>query len=1651
MAFEYNPFFNYQTNENLVEYNGFLIPENKAVDKRNGRILICENGKWKDQDKNIIDLEYVLSYSNAINDSGQIITKDSLINLDTQQLNFDINHPLDIEIQPSYDGSVNLIINDDKNTPRLINSRFSTREKNTYEIVDRIGENDTNIYSSDSFEKDTSLYFQYKTNPKIYYKGFINGILPVGQYCFYFTYCDADNNESDFIGESGLIPVFIGVDGDPFSMDGGIKNQVSNKGIKLQLKNLDSSYNYLKIYYIRYFADYQQNRVYDCKKIYQKYAINSNRITIQITGNEEAEDLDPNILNAERFNAKSILTQAQCKNMLFFGNIVKNYDNYKELQDCALRIVPKCLLVDNANVKQNKNYSKDGYYSSYNMYSNVGYFNGEYYRFGVVFIYDNGTLSSVYNTLGYDTNNQDSINYIGNLFDQQNGLRKYIKIDDEGWVINQGDYSGNYQLNSRGVCKIINNSNNSIIKVQFKIPEEISNYLTTLGIRGLFFVRQKRIPNLLAQCYILPMDTVLQAPVIKVGEGEDYRTESFVTQEKSYIQETQITPSWTYKKKIVTQEKLLVENAYDKRIYKYGSPENISFNSYAAICPDFLLNQPYYNQIFNGSKFKLQRATSGAYLEHKESSIGDRFYIEKDQNINFKDSTNKQVKICTVTEDVPTIALDKTIFKLEIGKGEESYRFNYAQIDNGTYSAGDEDFDSINNATNIVRGKYSPYLAISGSTLDIGELYNIYQDSYIDDDQQYLTRMHSSEPFYAISDRYNWEEFNRESTTLYLDCFRGDCYYNIFTYRLNRNFNDASLPNNDQIIDKNTWKDHYRAQDPAEFKNISRSDINAVQLGSWITIEVMSSYNYALRSEDNSYVSEAALMGSPRSFYPRKQSMWLGNYKMPDSYLYNDAYRASLGYKRYFSLQDTNYVKNSFSNRIQYSAIAIQDSFKNNYRESYSTYFRDYSSEYGSIQKLVEINGNLLVVFEHAIGLAAINERILAGEGDGGEVFINTKNVLPEELVIITNTYGTQWPESVIKTEAGNIYGVDTIAKKIWRIKGGQQLELISDFKVNKFLIDNISLGERELYPIIGIKNVKTHYNNNKKDIMFTFYDDIYKDEEKVWNLCYNELLEEFITFYSWVPSYSENIDTQFFSFNRNTSKAISMLDVNNYANASRTGVVLNSPLLTEIKSNGEVVVCTTEIYYRDPATKEIINDSAIEYKILKDHWGYYSFFTIDRDEPGKKKLKITGEGKNNLLTLMKSYNQKVVTLYIQPIVYNGNIQNGEESIMQFKPQQICFTFKELLNSLTTDFYLHGRAGIFNVTENIYPTHWYGEYHPFEFEFVVNDKIGQQKIFTNLEIISNKAEPESFHFEIEGDNYEFSSDKRNMYFRQEATKNIYQNLGSDMLYDRSYTDVAADPYTYEQYYRGGEDKNSNRKYNEYKDYYNNKMGFDKVYPVESQGLVKQEKSTIFPLYYEKVDTYNDIYYMYRGMLDEISSQGYDFKNLSGSEINWNRDLNQFNIITHIKNNQIPLVGNSYYKEGKWHIQIPSIVFNQKNETSWGHISDYFTLDQSQLDGTDILLSYPGNISNLDIPPIVINSTNIPKDLQNDQITYDKLPNIYKALGKNSWEYGIDVTNGWTYRKETKIRDKWMKVRVRYSGKNLAIIHSVITLYNISYS
>lgn len=1594
LAKAYNPLYNYQTNVNLCKIDNFIIPEGYVVDSYNGKIL-------KDSE------EYDSSRYIKYNEEYLYATAGSLIDFDTEQLNFDLEHPVDIEVQPSYDGSVNLILNDNKNIPRLINSRFSVREKDTYEIVDRIGENDTNIYSQNTFDQDTSLYFKYSINPIIGFGGYISGSLPVGQYCFYLTYCDADDNESDFISETGVIPVFIGNDNSPKSIDGGIKNENSTKGVILNIHNIDPSYNYLKVYYIRYFADYQQNRVVECKKISRRYNIQQNYIIINITGEENVEELDPNIINVSHFNPKNILAQAQCKNMLFFGNITKNTDNYKELSDCALRIVPYLEESSISNISNNYESSNFdfGYYNSQNMYKKVGYANYEYYRFGVVFIYNDGTLSSVYNTLGRILKNNNSLE-IPKLFNSKTE-RNYIKSNEDGWIT-QNQFGTETYLNNKGVCKFNFDGNfvqNTILGVKFNIPDEVKEYLKTLNIRGLFFVRQKRIPLNIAQCFLLPIDQFSGIPVIEIGD--DKYIEGFV-----------------YRKGAGNNTIISKKDNYKDRLIKIEHQNQNKF-VYAAICPDFSLNQPYYNQIFNGSNFYLQKSSSSInnLLQRIDN---DRLYYES-QNINyyFKEPKTK-VTIASVTEDIPIVAIKDQKYRIKAGEQEEAYRFELVDSEYYDYDSNDQKFnanpdDNSSNKTpnpiKIARGMYSPFLAVySESALETSCTYNIFLDSSDNIKQDIETRMQSYEPFYAISDRYNFDNISNS-----LICYRGDCYINTFSYRVNRNFNDPTLPNNDKIIQEDTWNKYKEnPEDISELDKISRSDVNAVQLGSWITFKVRSSFNYALRSEDHSYVSEEAQMGAPRSFYPRKDQMWLGTYKMPDSYLYNDAYRQNLGYKCYFAQQDVNYIKNVFSNRIQYSEMAIQDSYKNNYRSSLSTYFRDYSIEYGSIQKLVGFEGYLLVVFEHGIGIAVINERILAGQGDGNPVFINTNNVLPEELTIISDTYGTQWPESVVKSENGYVYGVDTVNKKIWRIKG-QQIEIISDLKVNKFLIDNISLSERDKSPLIGIRNVKSHYNNNKKDIMFTFYNEI-NSEGDTWNLCYNETIGEFITFYSWIPSYSANIDTQFFTFDRNTSKILTLLSKSNYYIPDNTGVLLDNCIIDTQKlqrqtldlESGTVSGIISKLYYKTILDHRIlIDENNITTELSGDNQELNNVtFTLENDKWGNyKNFIIIG---NNLYFKDKpTFTQKLKNdKYIYLII------TAKKDNIVLSTETVVIANKTVLNELTTDFYIHGRSGIFDIKENIYPTRWYGEYHPFEFEFVVNDKIAQQKIFNNLLLISNKAEPESFHFEIEGDNYEFSLDKRNMYVRQEATKELYSKLGSSISYNKKYKDVGTKNYMYEQRFRAN---NS--------DYENQYSKMDRVYPIgyeydseqQWENLQQQVKSSIFPLYYNRIDSYNSTYDKYQLM----TGTNLNYQNLSGSEISWNRDTNQFDVITHIKNSPIDSVGyirgNSYYKEGKWNIQIPSIIFNQKNEQSWEN----------------------------NIPPIIINSQQLPEDLDTYDVSEDKIPDIYHAPGSNLSNH-LKVEN-WTHRKEARIRDKWMKVKIRYSGKNLAIIHSMITLYNISYS
>lgn len=1611
------------------------------------------NCKFNINDQHKVDSNIL--YTQIDSEESSNVEAGSIVDLDTPLLNFDLEHPVTMDIQPSYDGTVNVIFNDNKNVPRLINSRFSTTELNTYELVDRVGDNDTNIYDQDSFDLDSSLYKRINSIPTVKFIGVnSSGQLKVGNYNFYFKYSDADGNETDFVADSGVVAIFKGNDCDPFSIDGGISDENAFKAVSFQLNNIDYSYNYITVYYTRNTGDSYQTRSTKAYKINDKYIVKHQICTINVTGLEDSTEIPISEINNQFFQVNKVKTSAQCQNRLFLGNVAKPDTPYKDLTDISLRMLPILNSVDSKNTigQVEYNYVDDSslinsyeYYNTKNIYYNVGYWDNEIYRLGVVYIMSDNSLSEVFNIRGgnniknitdYTINNSE-INPEALYSD--NGDRQYITIDEDTNCI----HGGKPLENSKGVVRFMKNTDNSeyINYIQVLVPTVILKYLKdTYDIKGLFFVRQKRNPTLLAQAFTMSYDAEAQCPAIHC-RGTNY-IESFLTQR----------PVQTTNKKGINKliNRYLEVKQAGKLIHDYDKHLCILKNTKSdgdvvtAICPEFMINQSRYNTLFTGTDYVIESVGKYGGLEWQDNN--HRMYNAiGGKTINYKG----KAKIISVTDDTPSVAIDNTIFRSKLGDAEEAYQFRYIEANNRSKS----------DAYNLVRGIYSPYLGIvSRGNISYNSIINIYIPGYSESQMTnyFAIRYDDNTAYYSIGDRidintaiHDWKYLDSNKSYQYTTLARGDCYLCTFTHRLNRNFADSSNPYNDEILDEDTWKNNYDANDSEKLQRINRGDVNAVQLGSWITFKLRSSTNLSIRSIDESNINEKGIFGRPRAWYPYQQDLISGNNKIPESYLYNDGLRSTLNEKYYFNVPEVPYIKNIYQNRIIYSDISINDAYRNGYRIFKSTNYVDYTKEYGSIIKLVPMGSSLICVFEHGVVLLPVNERIQTGEGDGGAIFINTKNVLPENpQIVLSDMIGSQWAESVVKTPYA-VYGVDTVAKKIWRTDG-KNLETISDFKVNKFLVDNLSLSERETTPIIGIRNVKTHYNANKNDVMFTFYDQKYGFEDKAWNLCYNEITKSFITFYSWLPSYSANIDNIFFTFDRSVSKYIAKLGLNDMMSNSKSGLVVSANILpvNSLGKNMNVIMSIKGIY--DRYIPENIGQTKVTLEILpglnhSEKYVQFQYFTQEGDsvvskssmilpninidsngniEAGKAYIEVkisdilaewdkrqSEEEKNNVAADRREYlvpqdisqaglssyykiykilNNKLLAINIRATL--GTEESGSTSTFNktilinsgYYDFTLYFTFSEFfynkqdtevtkkLPAFLTNFWKHGQAGIIDTQEHIKPCYWYNKQHPFEFEFVVKDNSVKQKIWDNLQIISNKAEPESFHFEINGDSYEFSKDKPNMWYRQELTKNTYQKLGSDITYDHLYND-------------------------------------------SKRGVIPQQypKSTIFPLYYNRLDSVNEIedyYYSMRSPSDR------DYSRLSGSEIVRYEDLNQYNIATHVKNLPIPkhgvIKGNSYYQEDEWYIQIPSINIAQKNESTWK-------------DGK---------------PPIVLNW--IPNDLDKTEISDEDLPNTYN-LGN------VDTT-GWTYRQQIPMKDKYIKIKIRYTGNDLAIITGILTTYRLSY-
>ena len=1287
-----------------------------------------------------------------------IIDEDNnIVDFRTKELEIDLNNPLNIECQPSYDGTVNLILNDDKNPPRIINTRFSKTEDNRYKIISRDQLEQTNLYQVGSIDQQTRLFRNINKIPKIDLLNISStGQLKGGNYTFYIKLADSDTNKTDIVAESGQITVYKGSPAKISSISGTLYNELTDKTISLKITNIDTTFSKLYLYYSREFSDTNGVRMSEAAMISEPYDINGSSLSINVNGYENITPISIEDLNIQYNIVSAAKTQAQVQNMLFLGNVQQSIFNIKELQNISYYIDVTMhkgesvgwVSQENYSIQDNSDTTQSEYYSPINIYYRLGYWPDEIYRLGIVYIMNDDSLSPVFNLRGCefksvyeDSNNSKNANN-NNLFDRKmNTLYKDGKIQylDRNTFITGGKYLDN----SFGVFKtpfvsVINYQNTEVTPLYFKFefPDKVREELKKHKVKGYFIVRQKRIPTIVAQGLSIGVDNSSYIPMIKCND--QYQTEGFLTKSR------------------------LLSQTFEDRI-KYADVKECS----GLLCLDANVNK-MLQSTFDGSDFMLQPVGRAEGTISRKS----RHYYLSDlpQSENGKVHINSPVIF--VNSDVPYKYANGFSYSTRCGSGEDVSQFSFF----GGISYGEENH-------RLVRGIYCPFLGVGGSLID-SNIYNIKIPNYSTAKMKdyFQIRGNNIAPFFAISDRYLLD--NPE-----VEVYRGDCYTNTVTIRLNRNFVDSDVPVNEHILDNNTWKDNYKGYSKMKktstsdkkdddsygsYENMNRSDLNTVNLGTWVTYKCLSNYNLGLRSEDPSHTDEYALMGNARSFYPFSDMTPVVSHKIEESWLLSDGYSATVGCRRSFAAPEVPYVQELFDNRVMFSNVQANGDIKNAYRIFQGLDYKDIDRQYGAIVKFLPMDNNIFCVFEHGIGILPINEKALLATQSGQSIHMYGAGVLQNQISLISSDFGSTWPESIIKTPIG-IYGVDTYAKKIWVYSSGG-LKTISDMRVQRFLNDNITLKEQDKYPTIGLKNVKSHYNNFKGDVMFTLYND---EKGTTWNLCYNERMGKWITRYSWTPLYSENINNIFYSLDRDRAKILSHIYNNNHCTF---GIRTNYNNQFKVESSTSKFTAPLSYKGYDLVKTFIPEITSIETSYLNGD--KEEFITID----GNDAINLFTISSKLLEskpyeTLLKYFNTNYKIEYV-PIYFKINVKVGMDItndnkndsnsyftdtigvVLEYSNGIIDPTLRDKLENtfLRNGFYVHGKAGIFNEIDyndkrfdnQILPTKWYDKQEPFEFEFVVNDQVGAHKIFNNLVIISNNVQPKELEFEIEGDIFNFN-------------------------------------------------------------------------------------------------------------------------------------------------------------------------------------------------------------------------------------------------------------------------------------------------------
>lgn len=980
---------------------------------------------------------------------------------------------LDIRAKQIYDGSINLYFTDGEHPLRVINTGFNQE-----------GEPTERTYSDKDFKNLVNVVRGAVGHPSIRLdKVLEGGQLKSGNTFFYLRYVSEDFNKTGFLGESPAIPInnFPAVGGVSGSPGTHAVDDRTTKSVELEIKSLDTVYSYFELAMVRYYSEENGILVHENKLITNRYKITGSTMKIRVNGYESLTDIDfEEIIKPS--NQEDVCASIEIvENRLWGANWKRRPLHKPELASFALQYRPFPKIITerksrNAGVFTTPTYGDTSLYSDPKNFSKVGYFRGETYAFQMIFVYDDGSESMGYPTMGFDfykvTPGQ---NGYANSYTDNPGLSNQKGIIRFPGAVTERTYS----VTSDFVIEY------RVMGIEFK---KVGNAVSLPdGVVGYYFARAKRVPNLIAQGLMMHgvVSTIKRSDFLSDRQDltihphqENESAELYTIPLSSYYNNRAFSLDseagyWginqDYSRGFVpyasdfsfgTKEVLKVMPIYRGYypIISYHKGSNWKYhmargfyvkNHYGFFSPDYILDPTKkastgvigrIGKIHFFDPYRVSDTTSSDYASNTYDGLGpnksyfqrrkDRYYGTKWSYISYPiadiiEQSGVQFNTAeTFIEPESIENVEKYLLPTEARKFVSWYKdcgLNNQETGNQgdqamIYGVQDDDSDKFMSNRSMVTPRY---VGLILKEMDAGknlnhELVNIYHSnpSLLD---------------YNILSIYSLDttEFFRVTQTLSPgdshSFFGGDCFLQTSFIKIMGHTGSGLSSSRGEF-----------AGDDGSFSERPKSTSSYVYRGIGHGVLMMF-------VTENSVNAELRVPVKSRTFFPLNPDIrsyahiQSESEETAESDVLNWGYHQMLPPKSHAMFnQDLPDVMNSFPNRVRYSNRDIPGSFI----DSFSTFeylsYKDFDVSFGPMRRLFNLSGWLIGICEKSIVSFYLSENQIKADPSADNLLLGVSDVLHDKARTLIQM-GSQNFHGSVSTQR-SIIGLDLVSKGVFAV-----------------------------------------------------------------------------------------------------------------------------------------------------------------------------------------------------------------------------------------------------------------------------------------------------------------------------------------------------------------------------------------------------------------------------------------------------------------------------------------------------------------------------------------------------------------------------------------------------------------------------------------